>query len=93
MFSMALPLSMWWARHDILSDPSSGLLLFHTLWAKDFHCSAIFIAKYTVSAFAFAFKLLPVEVTSDLGLVRRKGKGVEGILGRENLKCKGFDLT
>lgn len=88
---MALPLSVWWARHDVHFDLSSGLLLFHNSWAKDFYCLAIFNAKYTVSA--FAFKLLPRELTSDLGLVRRKGREVEGILGRANLKCKGFDLT
>lgn len=51
----------------------------------------VFIAKYIVPA--FAFKLLPGEVTSELGFVRKRGRDMEGILGRANIKPKGLDLT
>lgn len=49
------------------------------------------IAKYIVPA--FAFKLIPGEVISELGFVRKRGRDMEGIIGRANIKPKVLDLA
>lgn len=62
-------------------------LLFNTLWAIEV------FSLLATQVPAFAFKLFPGEVTSELGLVRGRERRVKGILSRVTIKRKDLDLT